>query len=306
MAILEVLQCRGQSGHYDMESAAGAAERKYIVRSNSLSDTENMIRTAAGVPPYGSEIIGIPGSCLIQKSSRRIESFIDTSGNTIYQWEVTCTFSPVKKSETKQVQYEKAPWLRTYPVSERSGGFDSKYIGVDLDAKPFQTTAWEPFNPCPPILVPKIAISWRRPIQGTMDTNAATLRGYLGCINSAGFRGFAAKHVLITDYSATEAVWQDGSGTNQTYTDVNWSAVGIPNLEIFPNGYQARVLNKGTQYLDDNNNITYPKDSEGQKSLKDIFLDENGHLLLDVTALTAYWLDFKTYKEIDFTAISPL
>ncbi len=307
MAILQVLKRREQSGRYDMEATSGTAERKYIVRSNSLADTENMIRTATGIPPYGALIAGIPGSCLTQKSSRRIESIIDPNGNTIYQWEVTCSFSPVKKSDTKQAQYELSPWERTYPISERSAGFDAIYCGVDLDGKPFQTTAGEPFNPCPPIQVPKIAISWKRPIQGTMD-NAVSLRGYLGCINSSAFRGFAAKHVKITDYSVTEAVWQNpATGANVNYLDVSWSAIGIAQLEIRPNGYQDRVLNKGTRYYDGPmQNLEYPKDKDGQKSLSEIFLDEQGALLENVTPLTAYWIQFKTCKEVDFSTIAPL
>lgn len=306
MAILRVYPKRESSTDMSYLKEEASAESVYVVWTDSLGDSPIDIMNAPGIPSPKSSHPAIDGCVLARKSVKNANTPVVLGGVVHEIWEVTCHYE-IGDGESEA---EIPPWMRAWGLSKRGGGMTEWYQWCDLDGKPFCTTAGEPLNPPPPIMVPSIAMTWRRPEFASIRQSSFFERFY-GAVNSTPVDGCAAKTVQITNYSLEEATWTDpNSGNEYDYLDITWEAVYKPIL-----GYQVIVVNKGTRYLEAveaNNGSTteyrlrYPTDEDGHKSLSEVFLDANGGWIQTPNSENIVQLEFRTYNLMDLNAIKPL
>ena len=257
----------------------------YGVWTDSAADGAITVRDNASLPDIGdvysyeSELDS--GALCLSKMPRQIEAKL---------WEVTCQFKTHHGDLTKfpdpddplsmiaQRRWETQP-ATVYPTK-------------DLDGNDYVNSAKQSYSP------DQVATEIERQVfvltrnESYFDFVAAAY--YNNSINSVSFYGWPPKTVRLT-FTAEEKFTNDLSYVQITY-----------RMEFNENGWQKRLLDEGSFYLDDSDprEQVYPMDKNGIVSTTPIKLDGSGGKLADQENGPFEYNTFKRYQERNWDSLN--
>ncbi len=271
-----------------VESKSGVSYYEtYVVRTNSVDDDGQVVVQANGLPRYGSAY---------PEDAAALVSLI----------------SPQQSSEHDMAWYVEVTWTHTAPGSAGSTPGNvmampptwdwtevpyQLFLEKDLDGKPYENTAGDPFDPPPLRLQYNLVLTVK---MNRLSYNANEADQYLDAINSdvitvdgKTFPKFAGK---IGSYSAD----MDFVG------EVSYRKVVIViefNRKLW---FPHKVLNKGPRHLvlgEEDSGPQLPRDSHGVTYYGEVFLDPQGYKLPEKDP-GRWWIKFNEYRKLPFAPLN--
>lgn len=259
--------------------------RRFLVQTDNALDGALLVLADASIPkigdPYSSGYDSFSAAFCVNRSAR-----MHSDSNKL--WEVDCSYKqPKNDQENKQ---EENPLDRPAEVSWSFQAFQ-KPIDKDLDDEPIVNTFNTPFNPFP-------EIDDSRPILVIIRNEAHPFNysraiSYQDAVNSDNFYGFdpgQAKMAGIAAQRRTEYI--ESTMSTLVYWQVTYE------IHFRREGWQLKILNRGTEYFDDNGAIQVDKDDAGNPTGSEVLLDNDAKKLAEDA--DPIYLDFRVYEEKAF------
>lgn len=166
-------------------------------------------------------------------------------------------------------------------------------VYMDIEEEPIVNKAKDPFDP-------PLTADYPFPIktiQINLDGstfNPSWMLDYASAVNSGSYDGWEAGQVIVDDISASPESFEDEEGNTVEYYSVTIK------LLYNPFGWQPHVMSVGYRELDDDDNkvvITI----NGRELSTPLPLDSAGKAIKGDDISTAYFHDFKIYREVSFS-----
>lgn len=273
---VEVASARG--GALDMFSA-GTSTRLFAVRSPDKTYDETYALLHADVPTIGAPHPNRSGLRLLNKNARQAD---DRNGEI---WEVTCQYG---------FALAEFPWQEP-PVYQWGSQSTEQIVDYDVATKkPIKNSAGAPFDPGVTATRFEATLTVSR---NEIDFNQAYTSQYTGAVNKSKFYGANPGFVMCTGIPATTQYYIDQRGQRTRY----WS---VQYIFAFRNqfSWQPKILDAGYMKKSGSGGLI-PITIAGREPSSPVPLDGDGQPLANPDTDEPNWLDFKTYPELDFSAL---
>lgn len=203
-------------------------------------------------------------------------------------WEVEVLYKSKEDAEG-----ELAPWLRNATASY-SVSTNEFYTLVDLEGKPFVSSAGEVFDPPPSI---KLAEAHLTVNKSYYNVNRHVFAQYVGCTNADVWNGHQPGTVLLENFTSQQDLWLG----SYTFENMSFTYYIKANLPAPFGSHHVYLLDVGTYALDENGKKVYNQENEeATTTLKR--LDGNGSFLANDSEEFHLRGPFKTFREISFSS----
>jgi len=252
-------------------------ERKYreiwIVRTSSRANAET-VRDSALLPAMGASYESGDDAILIEKDAEEIEANV---------WEVECRYSSRHGPDAKDDPTDEQPRIAC------SSAKYQKAAVKDLEGKAFLNSAGDPFDPPPMFEETHFVLTH---VRNEVSYSAVQAFAYINSINNAAWLGAGKGEVKMERYAGVKKYAND---------DIYWEVTR--EFHWNPEGWDPLlVLDAGPRFINVDGDLVWAEDDYGVQSTALIRLNGGGGKLDKDDE--SQWMEFKMYKEMDFSVFN--